>query len=263
MTQSFGQVRGDVRNGSQIAAQAMDLAGNATHTMHALDASASEINKVTEIIKMIALQTNLLALNATIEATSAGEAGKGFAVVAGEIKELANQSGKAAEDIARKIETMQGSTREAVAVIQKVSKIISEINRASERIAESVEHQTHSASTIARNVSEASMGVGDVARSIAEVSKGANDVSRNAGDAASGATDMSRNAGEAAKAGKAIASSIQGLERATTTNAESAKRVNSSAQELTRIAAELQRLVGQFHLDGYGEKEASAGIQNW
>ncbi len=248
MTQRFGAVRQDVNSGSQIAGEAMEMAGNATRTMHALDASASEINKVTEMIKMIALQTNLLALNATIEATSAGEAGKGFAVVASEIKELANQSGRAAEDIARKIEAMQGSTREAVTVIQGVSKIISEINGASARIALSVEQQTHSADTIARNVSEASKGVGDIARSIAEVAKGANDMSRNAGDAASGANDMSRNAGEAAKAGKAISASIQGLDRATSDNAESAKRVNTSAQELTQIAGELQKLVGQFRL---------------
>lgn len=249
MTQRFGAVRHDVHNGSQIASEAMEMAGNATRTMHALDTSASEINKVTEMIKMIALQTNLLALNATIEATSAGEAGKGFAVVASEIKELANQSGRAAEDIARKIETMQGSTREAVSVIQGVSKIIGEINGAAERIAESVEQQTHSADTISRNVGEASKGVGDIARSIAEVAKGANDMSRNAGDAASGANDMSRNAGEAAKAGKAIASSIQGLDRATSENTESARRVNTSAQELTQIAGELQRLVGQFRLE--------------
>jgi methyl-accepting chemotaxis protein len=249
MTQRFGEVRTDVQGGSQIAGEAMEMAGNATRTMHALDTSAGEINKVTEMIKMIALQTNLLALNATIEATSAGEAGKGFAVVASEIKELANQSGRAAEDIARKIETMQGSTREAVAVIQGVSKIISEINSAYGRSARALEQQTHSADTIARNVSEASKGVGDIARSIAEVAKGANDMSRNAGDAASGANDMSRNAGEAAKAGKAIAASIQGLDRATSDNAESAKRVNASAQELTQIAGELQRLVGQFRLE--------------
>ncbi len=248
MTQRFGAVQRDVHSGSEIAGQAMEMAGNATRTMNTLDASASEINKVTEMIKMIALQTNLLALNATIEATSAGEAGKGFAVVASEIKELANQSGRAAEDIARKIEAMQGSTREAVSVIQGVSKIISEINGASGRIAESVEQQTHSASTIARNVGEASKAVGEIARSISEVSKGATDMSRNSGDAASGATDMSRNAGEAARAGKAIASSIQSLDQATSDNAESAKQVNTSAQDLTRIAAELQRLVGQFRL---------------
>src|SRR5205823_698178 len=100
------------------------------------DRSAGEINKVTETIKMIALQTNLLALNATIEATSAGEAGKGFAVVAREVKELANQSGQAAEDIARKIEAVQGSTREAVRVIQSVAEIIGAIHASAGRISE-------------------------------------------------------------------------------------------------------------------------------
>ena len=99
--------------------------------MNALDRSAGEVGKVTEMIKLIAMQTNLLALNATIEATSAGEAGKGFAVVANEIKELANQSGKAAEDIARMIEGMQANTREAVGVIQRVAETITAINTAS------------------------------------------------------------------------------------------------------------------------------------
>jgi methyl-accepting chemotaxis protein len=248
MTQSFDEISRDVRNESAVAGSAMEMAANATRTMNTLDHSAGEINKVTEMIKMIALQTNLLALNATIEATSAGEAGKGFAVVASEIKELANQSGRAAEDIARKIEAMQTSTREAVGVIQGVSHIIKDINAASDRVSQSVERQTASASTISRNVGEASKGVGDIARSIAEVAKGANDMSRNAGDAAGGANDMSRNAGEAARASQSIAVSIQGLTRATTENSESARRVNTSAQELTRIAGELQRLVGQFHL---------------
>ncbi len=248
MTQSFDEIGQDVQNGSAVAQSAMDMAANATRTMNALDHSAGEINKVTEMIKMIALQTNLLALNATIEATSAGEAGKGFAVVAGEIKELANQSGRAAEDIARKIETMQSSTREAVSVIQGVSRIINDTNASANRISQSVEKQTASASTISRNVGEASKGVGDIARSIAEVAKGANDMSRNAGDAASGANDMSRNAGQAAQAGQSIAASIQGLNRAAGENSQSARQVNTSAQELTRIAAELQRLVDQFHM---------------
>src|SRR5206468_658358 len=84
----------------------------------------SEITKVTEVIKSIALQTNLLALNATIEATSAGEAGKGFAVVASEVKELASQSAQSAEDIARKIESVQNSTREAVKVIERFAQCV-------------------------------------------------------------------------------------------------------------------------------------------
>jgi methyl-accepting chemotaxis protein len=248
MTQSFNEISQEARTGSSVASEAMGMASNATGTMNTLDRSAGEINKVTEMIKMIALQTNLLALNATIEATSAGEAGKGFAVVASEIKELANQSGRAAEDIARKIETMQSSTREAVAVIQGVSRIINDINGSADRVYQSMERQTASAGTIASNVGEASKGVGDIARSIAEVAKGANDMSRNAGDAASGSNDMSRNAGEAAQAGQAISASIQGLNKAANENSESARQVNTSAQELTRIASELQRLVGQFHL---------------
>ena len=153
-----------------------------------LDHSAAEIDKVTEAIKMIALQTNLLAFNATIEATSAGEAGKGFAVVADEIKELAHQSAKAAEDIARKIEGVQTSTREAVQVIGEVQEIIRTLNSSSGRIAEAVEKQSAAAKVSTGNLGEASKGVEHIALSIAEVAKGASDMSRNAGEAAQGAT---------------------------------------------------------------------------
>ena len=103
ISSSFRDVLKDVKEGARVAGEASQMAETAGRTMRDLDQSSTEISKFTETIKMIALQTNLLALNATIEATSAGEAGKGFAVVAHEIKELANQSAKAAEDIAKKI----------------------------------------------------------------------------------------------------------------------------------------------------------------
>ena len=60
-----------------------------------LAASVEQILPITDLIQGIAQQTNLLALNATIEAARAGMAGKGFAVVAGEVKTLAQQSGRA------------------------------------------------------------------------------------------------------------------------------------------------------------------------
>ena len=134
ISSSFADVLKDVREGSNVAGDASRMADSATETIQLLNRSGAEISKVTETIKMIALQTNLLALNATIEATSAGEAGKGFAVVAHEIKELANQSAKAAEDIARKIEGVQNNTRQAVEVIQNVSQIIKDINASAGRI---------------------------------------------------------------------------------------------------------------------------------
>ncbi len=247
-THAFASISHDARDGSQVANRALGMADGAGNTMKELERSASEIGKVTEAIKMIALQTNLLALNATIEATSAGEAGKGFAVVAHEIKELANQSARAAEDIARKIEGVQGSTRDAVAVIHDVQQIIYTLNASSLRISESIDKQSLSAQTSAANLGTASQGVEHIARSIAEVAKGANDMSRNAGEAATAANDMSRNASEAAQAVSDISANIHGVSQATRDNTTSAQHVNTAAQRLAAIATQLQQLVGQFKI---------------
>ena len=194
---------------------------------------------------MIALQTTLLALNATIEATSAGEAGKGFAVVAHEIKELAGQSGRAAEDIAAKIEGVQASTREAVGVIKEMADIIHSINNAAGRISEAVERQTRSAAAGAANLDEASKGVAHIAKAIAEVAKGATDMSRNAAEASTGANDASRNAA-GHLGGKEITTTICGVSEAARDNTANAQKVNAAAQMLAAIAADLQRLVGHF-----------------
>lgn len=247
--ESFLDIARDARAGSQVTTEAMTLSSRARDTMNTLDRSAGEINKVTDLIKMIALQTNLLALNATIEATAAGEAGKGFAVVAHEIKELANQSARAAEDIAKKIEGVQTSTRQAVEVIQGVAQIISTINTSAERISDSVARQTEVALTIASNVLEASRGVDNIAVSIAEVNKGTTDMSKNAAEAAGGATDMSKNAAEAAKATDEVASSIFSVSEAARQNTAHAEQVNGSAQALANIAGELQKIVGRFKVE--------------
>ena len=243
---SFADVLKDVHDGSSVAGEATRMADSASETIQLLNRSGAEISKVTETIKMIALQTNLLALNATIEATSAGEAGRGFAVVAHEIKELANQSAKAAEDIARRIEGVQDDTHKAVQVIQSVSQIIKEINASAGRISTSVEKQTRAAAMISQNVSEASKGVGDIARSIAEVAKAAGDMSRNVAEAARGATEVSRNVAEAAKAAGGISTDIHGVSDASRATNESATWVHTSADRLDELSKKLRGLVGQF-----------------
>ena len=142
MRTSISSIARNAQDGSQVAADAMQLASTATSAMTQLGTAAREIGKVTEVIKRIAEQTNLLALNATIEAASAGDAGKGFAVVAGEIKELATQSAKAAEDIAAKIGGVQKNTAKAVTIIGDVSAIIGRINESVGTITAAVEDQT-------------------------------------------------------------------------------------------------------------------------
>lgn len=247
-TRSFEAIAEDACEGARITGQASEFAGAATRTMQLLDRSAGEINKVTEMIKLIAMQTNLLALNATIEAASAGEAGKGFAVVANEIKELAHQSAKAAEDIARMIEGIQGNTREAVGVIQNVSAKVDEISQSSERIRKAMESQTRSAAESATRLDAASQGVEHIATSIAEVAKGANDASRNASEAAKAASDVSHNAAEAARSVQDISSNIVGVSQAARENAASASQVNQAASQLTTIAAGLHDIVGKFRI---------------
>jgi len=200
--------------------------------MNNLGIAAKEIGQVTDVIKKIADKTNLLALNATIEAASAGEAGKGFAVVASEIKELANQSAASADDIARRIEGIQGETNNAVNVISDVSNIIVKINQSVEAIAGHVGQQTKASNEIARNVAQANTGAKRVAGAIAEVAKGSRDIARNASEAAAGATNVSQN--------------VVGMRESARKSSESASQVNGSAENLSKMAEQLRTVMSKF-----------------
>lgn len=85
---------------------------------------STEIGKIVDLIKGISSQTNLLALNAAIESARAGEQGKGFAVVSDEIRKLAEQSEKAAKDIASLIGEVMDDTRKAVETMDNGSEIV-------------------------------------------------------------------------------------------------------------------------------------------
>ncbi len=252
ISDAFEQVLGNVRNGAQVASNASQMADSATSTMQLLDRSSTEISKVTETIKMIALQTNLLALNATIEAASAGEAGKGFAVVAHEIKQLANQSARAAEDIATKIEGVQTGTRQAVGVIQTIAGVIKEINDSANGISKSVEQQSHAAQTISHNIYEANSGVSQIARSIAEVAATANDMARSIAEATRGANDVSRNVGQAALVASSIAATIGEVSKATIETNRSANGVMTESKDLSQLSIELSQISSQFKIPSNG-----------
>lgn len=232
MSASIEEVALTAKDGSTIAQQAMEMSDTATDTMGVLGNAAKEIGEVTNLIKRIAEQTNLLALNATIEAAAAGDAGRGFAVVANEIKELANQSGQAANAIAKRVEGVQANTKSAVEAIVGIADIIQKVNESSSTITRSVAEQTSTSNEISGNVQQTSAGITNIATSIAELARGANDVSKSAGEAASGVSEVSAN--------------IHGLSKAVSGSNTGAQQVHTTSQELARIAVQIQEMMNEF-----------------
>jgi len=112
------------------------------------------------------VQKQISQLNATIEAARAGESGKGFAVVAGEVKELAQETARATEDIARRVQAIQSDTAGAVEAISEITDVINQINAFQTTIASAVEEQTATTSEMNRGVAAAAEGVGGIAATI-------------------------------------------------------------------------------------------------
>jgi len=179
LSASISEIGRQVHQSNSIATSAVEEAKHVNATVQNLAEGAQRIGEVVALINDIADQTNLLALNATIEAARAGDAGKGFAVVANEVKSLANQTGKATEDIAAQITAIQSATQESVGAIQGISTTIAKINEIAAAIAAAVEEQGTAIQEIARNVSQAAKGTQDVSKNIS----GVRDVAGEAGQA--------------------------------------------------------------------------------
>ncbi|MGN8244992.1 methyl-accepting chemotaxis protein [Cellulomonas soli] len=173
MGASIREIAQNATEATRVAAQAVSYSQTTADTVNELGASAQEIGAVVKVITSIAEQTNLLALNATIEAARAGEAGKGFAVVAGEVKELAQESARAAEDIGARIAKNQAQTATAVAAIGEISQIIASINDYQLTIASAVEEQTATTNEMSRSVTEAASGAREIAENIVGVATAA------------------------------------------------------------------------------------------
>nr|WP_218886229.1 methyl-accepting chemotaxis protein [Kineococcus aurantiacus] len=196
MSSAIREIATSTADASATAANAVAAASTAGETLDRLSASSREIGDVVKLITSIAEQTNLLALNATIEAARAGEMGKGFAVVAGEVKELAQQTARATEEIVGRVNATQTDAASAAAAITEITEVIARIDGLQATIAAAVEEQSATTSEMVRNVTEVSTGSQQIAVNISGIAASADQTTSGATHTASTAGEVSRAAAQ-------------------------------------------------------------------
>jgi len=194
---SINEINQRMEQTTEISCKAVDEARRSQEMVEGLTSSTAQIEQVVRLINEIAEQTNLLALNATIEAARAGQAGKGFAVVAGEVKNLANQTANATEQISKQISAVQHASENAVNSIVGIGQTVETINQIAQDTAESVVSQDHATRDIADmsrsafdNTAITADNIGDVEGNARETALRADAVTSAAGDISSKLKEM-------------------------------------------------------------------------
>ncbi|GAB4523868.1 MAG: hypothetical protein Tsb0019_25830 [Roseibium sp.] len=189
MTATVQEIANQTEATTRIVTEAVEAADATNRNVQTLSEAAEHIGSVVNLIRDIAEQTNLLALNATIEAARAGEAGRGFAVVASEVKELAEQTSKATDEISGRITGIQDSVKDAASAIGHITEKVSEIKNLTSSVAGAIEEQRAANEEIARSARSASDSTGAAATSMSSVSGAVERTSDEAG-AVNGASDL-------------------------------------------------------------------------
>lgn len=224
-TADEGQSRAsDISGDMEKIRQASIETGN---TIQNLNESTTKIQSITSSIAGIAAQTNLLALNASIEAARAGEHGKGFAVVAEEVRNLAEQSNeevleveKLVKDITENIKLVVNSTEESTALIEQGSDTVSLTAQSLTAISEAV------------------------SKTVDEMS----DISNMTTNEAENSRRVVQLINDLAQSIHVIEDTTNSILVATEETSVSIDEVAKSSSETSRMAQELEKVVGEFKL---------------
>lgn len=180
MSASVSEIAAQTARSTEGINRAVNITSHADQVAKTLADAMVQISSISEMIQGIAGQVNLLALNATIESARAGEAGKGFAVVASEVKNLASQTSKATEDIARQIDEVRKVANDVVESLKEIRVSISGVSEFSGSIVSAVEEQSSVTNEIANNMQQAAKGVDSINKSILFISQKAGDADQSA-----------------------------------------------------------------------------------
>ncbi|PWC79027.1 nitrate- and nitrite sensing domain-containing protein [Azospirillum sp. TSH64] len=194
LTASIAEIGRQMAGSTEMAERAVGDVRRTADVIADLSGAAQQVGEIVRMITDIASQTNLLALNATIEAARAGEAGKGFAVVAQEVKNLANQTAKATEDITAKVAEIQAATGHTVSAIDEIGGIVTHIEENISAVAAAVEEQNAATAEIGRNVRQAADGTDRVSHNASLVGTEASRAGAMAKEVLSMADALKRNA---------------------------------------------------------------------
>ncbi|MFM2042648.1 MAG: hypothetical protein RLY86_1224 [Pseudomonadota bacterium] len=184
---SISEIGEQLERSAAVSHRAAARARETRAIVSSLVETTRSIDSVLDAISELAAQTQLLALNATIEASRAGEAGKGFNVVANEVKNLAGQSARSAQEVGDKITAIRRSTDDAVGAIEEIAAVILDLDQINATIAGAVTEQDAATRDMASHAAAAA----EASRASADLSGEVVVVGRSTGEAADRMTRLS------------------------------------------------------------------------
>lgn len=205
-----------------------DSVSSTAKKVEELGKSSDQIGHIIGVINDIADQTNLLALNAAIEAARAGEQGRGFAVVADEVRKLAERTTSATKEIAQMIQTVQNETKVAVTAMEEGRKQVDEGVQTTAQAGDSLKEIIHTSENVGGMITQ-------IATAAVEQSSATEEINQN----------------------------MESIAKLVKEAADGAQQSAKACQDLSGLALDLQKMVGNFKLEeGIGRsKHAPAGRQ--